>query len=110
MEGHKDPFNRRTYPWGQEDPTLLAHYRALGNLRKQCAALRMGDIRFFHGEDQLLGFTRTLGDRKVNIYVNRSSDPWDIPAGTVLLGHKLHTVSPTGLSLAPMGFCITEVE
>lgn len=110
MEGHKDPFNRRPYPWGREDTGLLAHYRALGALKKQCDALRMGDIRFFQAADRTLGFTRTLGNRQVNIYVNRSSDPWDIPAGPVLFGHKLHTVSPTGLSLAPMGFCITEVK
>ena len=108
MEGYKDPFNRRTYPWGQEDHGLLSHYRALGALRKQCAPLRAGGIRFFRAEDQMLGFTRELHGRTVNVYVNRSSDPWNIPAGAVLLGHKLHTVSPTGLSLAPMGFCITE--
>jgi len=108
MEGHKDPFNRRTYPWGLEDREILAHYRSLGALRKNCEALRTGDIRFFQASDRLLGFSRTLGDRQVNIYINRSSDPWDIPAGTVLLGRNLHTVSPIGLSLAPMGFCITE--
>ena len=30
MEGAKDPFNRRTYPWGKEDPDVLDHFRYLG--------------------------------------------------------------------------------
>ena len=41
-------------------------------------------------------------------YVNRSGDPWDIPAGTILLGHCLQTVAPTWLTLAHHGFCVVE--
>ena len=43
MEGYADPFNRRTYPWGREDEELLAHYRRLGQLRRDNPALR-GDV------------------------------------------------------------------
>lgn len=108
MEGHKDPFNRRTYPWGQEDPELLIHYRALGALRKAQEVLRLGDIRFTHAGDGKLAFTRCYKGRQLKIYVNRSGDPWEIPAGKVLLGHQLQTVAPTWLCLAHMGFCVTE--
>ena len=108
MEGYADPFNRRTYPWGQEDTVLLNHYRALGALRQNTDALRLGDIQFFHALDQKLGFCRSYCGKQLHIYINRSSDPWDIPAETVLFGYKLRAITPTGLSLAPMGFCITE--
>ena len=108
MEGHKDPFNRRTYPWGHEEPTLIAHYKALGAIRKAESVLRLGDIRFFQAGDRRLGFTRELDGRTLKIYVNRNADPWELPAGHVLLGHNLQTVTPDGLTLAPMGFCITE--
>jgi len=40
--------------------------------------------------------------------VNRSGDPWEVPAGKVLYGHNLQTVAPDWLSLSPMGFCIVE--
>ncbi len=110
MEGFKDPFNRRTYPWGKEDSELLTHYRDLGALRKAQASLRLGDIRFFQAFDRKLGFSRSWDGKQVNVYINRSSDPWSIPAGTVLLGRKLRTVAPTWLSLEPMGFCITEAN
>ena len=108
MEGYKDPFNRRTYPWGREDRDLLNHFKRLGQLRKEQEILRLGDIQFFQAEDQKLGFKRSLNGKSLSIYVNRSDDPWDIPAGRVLFGSDLRTVAPDWLTLAPMGFCVVE--
>ena len=108
MEGFEDPFNRRTYPWGREDPELLAHFRRLGQLRKAYDALRLGDIQFFQAEDRRIGFTRRYGGSVLKIYCNRCGDPWDIPAGKILMGHNLQTVAPDWLTLAPKGFCIVE--
>ena len=108
MEGHKDPFNRRTYPWGKEDGLLLEHHRRLGQLRKEQDALRLGDIQFFHAGNGRLGFTRTYGGKTLRIYVNQNNEPWDIPAGKVLFGQNIRTVAPTWLSLNPMGLCIVE--
>ena len=105
LEGYRDPFNRRTYPWGREDQELLAHFKRLGKLRQECEPLRLGDIQFFQAGDQKLGFSRTFDGKQVKIYVNRSSDPWDVPAGTILLAHNMYTVAPDWLTVAPMGFC-----
>ena len=104
IEGHKDPFNRRTYPWGKEDPILLGLYRTLGDLRQQSEALRLGDIRFFQAEEGKVGFIRSYEGKTVKIYVNQSKGNWDIPEGTVLMSHWLN-----GGALAPGGFCIMEV-
>ena len=108
MEGYKDPFNRRPYPWGREDQELLNHHKLLGRLRKEQDALRLGDIDFFHADEQKLGFSRTFGNVRLRIYVNRSDEPWDIPSGPLLYGHNLHNVAPDWLSLGAMGFCITK--
>ena len=108
VEGYKDPFNRRTYPWGREDQELLAHFKRLGKLRKEEEPLRLGDVQFFQAGDQKLGFSRSYGGKQVRIYVNRSGDPWDIPSGKILLGHNMHTVAPDWLTVAPMGFCAVE--
>ena len=110
MEGHKDPFNRRTYPWGREDAQLLAHYRQLGALRKAQEALRLGDIHFFQAADQKLGFSRIYGGKQVSIYINRSNEPWEIPAECLLMGHNCQHLAPNWLSVNPMGFCIMEVS
>jgi len=103
MEGHKDPFNRRTFPWGKEDPILLGLYRTLGNLRKNQSALQLGDIQFFQAGEGKLGFSRSYKGKSVKIYANQSDGYWDIPKGTVLMSHWLK-----GQALASGGFCITE--
>ena len=110
MEGYKDPFNRRPYPWGKEDQALLAHHRQLGKLRKQNEALRLGQIEFFQAGDRKLGFSRSYGSTRLRVYINCGSDPWDIPAAPMLYGHNLHTVAPDWLSVGAMGFCITKEE
>ncbi len=108
MEGYQDPFNRRTYPWGRENQELLAHFRRLGALRKQYIALRNGDISFFQAGDGKLGFCRKATESSLRIYLNRSTDVWEIPGGSLLFAHNLRTVAPNWLSIAPMGFCIVE--
>lgn len=108
MEGYKDPFNRRTYPWGREDREMLNHFKRLGQLRREHKALRLGDIRFLEAEDKHLAFSRTYGDQTVRIYVNRSGDPWDVPAGRVVFGCNLQTMAEDALTLGPKGFCLVE--
>ena len=108
MEGYRDPFNRRTYPWGREDQHLLNHYRRMGQLRRNNPALRLGDIRFFQAEDQRVGFIRSWEGRNLIVYVNRSTDPWDIDPGNVIFGHNLQTIAPDRVTIAPMGFCVVE--
>ncbi len=108
MEGYKDPFNRRSYPWGRENPELLAHYKRLGQLRRQFAALRRGNIRFYQASDSRISFTRSIDGQKLSIYCNRSAAPWDVPSGRILLGHNLHTAAPDWLTLGESGFCIVE--
>ncbi len=108
MEGYRDPFNRRTFPWGREDEELQAHYRLLGALRRDCEPLRLGDIRFFQAGDKHLGYTRCRNGKTVRIYVNRSEDPWAIDAGKLLMGRNIQLASPTATTLAPRGFCILE--
>ena len=82
MEGGKDPFNRRTYPWGEEDRQLLAHFRYLGSLRKQYPALRDGRIRFLHNAGGRIAFSRTGKTGMVECYVNRTDKPWKLENGT----------------------------
>ena len=108
MEGYKDPFNRRTYPWGREDWEMVNHFKRLGKLRKEHPAIRLGDIRFFEAGDKHLGYIRSYQGKTYRVYANRSGDPWDIPAGQVLLGYNLQTVAPDWLTLAPRGFCVVE--
>ena len=108
QEGYKDPFNRRPYPWGQEDPILLEHFKQLGQLRKEQEVLRLGDLHFIEVGDGRLSFTRSFGSKTLRIYINRSDESWDVPGSTLLMGSGAEISAPTWLTLSPMGFCITE--
>ncbi len=107
MQGHKDPFNRRTYPWGREDKTLLDHYRRLGQLRKESLALRLGGIAFTHAAEGRVAFTRSWGGQRLRIYLNCGADTWEIPGGRVFLGEDFARTQE-GLTLEPLGFCALE--
>ncbi len=106
MEGYGDPFCRRPYPWGREDQEIQVHFKRLGHLRKQCEALRLGDIHFFQAGNMQLGFTRSYNGQTVRVYVNRSSDDWEIPVGRILLGCNMRTVARDALVLGHNGYCV----
>lgn len=108
MEGYKDPFNRRTYPWGREDTELVRFFRQLGQLRRDVPALGKGTITFQTAMDKHLAYTRCYEGQKFTIYVNRSGDPWQVSAGKVRMGKNLDTVARDQLILSPHGFCIVE--
>ena len=109
MEGGRDPFNRRPYPWGRENEDILRYFRQLGRLRRDHPAFRLGDIHFFLAKDRHLGFTRSYEGKTYRIYCNRCADAWEIPAGRLIMGFHLQMVTPDSLILAPRGFCVTEV-
>ena len=51
LTGGKDPDDRRTYPWGQEDQSLLDFYRTIARVRHATPALRTGDFRTLSAPD-----------------------------------------------------------
>ncbi len=83
MTGFEDPFNRQTFPWGNEDQDMIAWFSALGSLRKTRQALRSGDIAYLESPPEILAFTRTLQDETLLCLCNNSGYtqsialPWD---------------------------------
>ncbi len=91
MEGYKDPFNRRTYPWGQEDTALLSWYRRLGACRRECPSLAEGELIPVTADAQVVCFARRGADATLVCAVNRSEQPCSVTlapefVGDVLLG------------------------
>lgn len=60
MEGYTDPFNRRTYPWGQEDRDLLETFRKITMWRGKYRVLREGTVGTIMAEEKLYVFRRQL--------------------------------------------------
>ena len=105
MEGYKDPFNRRTYPWGHEDQMLLQHFRQLGHLKK-LPALRWGRTEFLMAEQGKLAFRRSYQGEKITVYINHSAENWELSGDMVLYSKYLTNTAPKRLNLASMGFAI----
>ncbi len=54
MEGYRDPFNRRTYPWGKENKELIAWFAKLGCLRRDWPVLQKGSLLISGQADYLI--------------------------------------------------------
>lgn len=108
MEGHRDPFNRRPYPWGRENPEFMSHFMRLGQLRREQEAFRLGDIHFFVAGDRHIGFTRSYQGKTFRVYCNRSADGWQVSAGKPILGYNLQILAADCLTIGPRGYCIIE--
>ena len=82
VEGYKDPFNRRTYPWGSEDAALVDWYRRLGAVRRRCACLAEGEITPLYANGDALLFARRDGETELLCVVNRGESAATIPLPT----------------------------
>lgn len=60
VEGYRDPLNRRTYPWGQADGSLVAWHRQLITLRKRYPVLRTGDWLSLPVSSDVYGYFRGI--------------------------------------------------
>ena len=75
VEGYKDPFNRATYPWGNEDKDLLKWYQELGKMRGQCSCLIDGDLREFGSTGRTMGYIREDGNDMLLCVFNAADHP-----------------------------------
>lgn len=62
QEGYKDPFNRRTYPWGKEDGSLIDFTAELAAIRKSSSAFVGGILKFIEVTPEHCIFSRTNPD------------------------------------------------
>ncbi len=74
MEGGRDPFNRRTFPWGEENEELLSWVKELSSFRHKTPVFREGKTRFLHTENGALFYERYDNKQSVIIGVNRGSE------------------------------------
>jgi len=81
MEGYEDPFNRRCYPWGNEEHDLLLWYKKIGQIRKNLSVFKEGSYKTIHSDDSVFIFQRVNEKEKVVIGINRSDIPFRIEVG-----------------------------
>ena len=99
MQGWEDPFNRGSYPWGQEDRELMEHYKMLCRLRKDYPILISGDFLPYACSEHVICFERFTESERFWLFVNRGIFEWE----TI-------TINVTGqeesLTLAPLEWSV----
>jgi cyclomaltodextrinase len=103
MFGADDPHCRKPMVWADLEPYAdpaervheeqLEHYQRLIAIRRSCAPLRLGDVRFVYANDDenTLAYLRTLDNEQVLVAINNSDRgrtvriPWDLPDGTAVI-------------------------
>ncbi len=73
VEGFKDPFNRRTYPWGQEDQELLAWYKQVIAVHNRYDIFKTGEWISLPVHDQVYGYIRKISNGK-NVFSQSAQD------------------------------------
>ncbi len=71
LEGGKDPFNRKYFPWGKENTEILEYVRTLGKIRAEHTEFKEGIYELIYAENGVFAFKRD----GVAIAVNISDKP-----------------------------------
>ena len=78
IEGYNDPFNRKTFPWGNEDTELIEWYKKISEIRTNNPIFKQGCYRCLLAKDGVFVFERFNNLEKITIGINRSETPFEI--------------------------------
>lgn len=95
MEGYRDPFNRRTYPWdkmSEEKHSMLEFFREMSTLRKRYPVLRTGYYRTIQANGDVFIFDRTLDENGKDFFGIRQLGPRRIIFALNRNRNQSHTV------------------
>jgi 4-alpha-glucanotransferase len=100
VEGLSDPYNRGTYPWGQENIDLVSWYRKISGIRYSYPVFQKGTFEIFPSENiHVFGFIRKFDTDTALCLFNRFYDQSGIivcygnfNTGTDLITGKLYNL------------------
>ena len=103
VTGWTDPDNRRTYPWGQENQTLIEMHQALTQLRGELPVLKRGSVKALCAGDGLIAYARFDENDVVLVVCNNLDHPQEVslpvrdagvPDGSAI--HRVFTTNVQG--------------
>lgn len=74
LKGGKEPDNRRSYPWGNENKNIIEFYKEIANIRNNENGLKKGDINIYETHSDVFAFERNYENEKVVVLVNVSKE------------------------------------
>lgn len=72
VQGYKDPFNRKCYPWGRENAELISRYQELGKFRRQHDLFADGSFVPVSEKDSCIAYIRKKDEKEIMVIANRN--------------------------------------
>ncbi len=111
VEGYADPYNRGTYPWGQEDVEIMAWYQRVLRMRAEYEVLQTGDFKSFFYAPDVYGFTRVGKDEEITVLINRHrEEAKTLDLSTTLQSSSLVVDLINGDTLSPESFSAVPIS
>lgn len=76
--GFTDPDNRRTYPWGKENKSLLEFHKKAIRIHKENKVLRTGSLEFLHGGNNIVSYARFDKEEAIVVIINHGEAKRDV--------------------------------
>ncbi len=76
--GFTDPDNRRTYPWGKENRSLLEFHKTAIRIHKENPALRTGSLQILYGTNNIVAYARFDHEEVVVVVVNHGCEKSEV--------------------------------
>ena len=73
LEGYRDPLNRGTYPWGNENHELLEWYKTITSIRSKYDVFSTGKWIPIYAEGDVYGFVRRI-ENSMDVFREKSED------------------------------------
>jgi len=83
LEGYKDPFNRRPYPWKNGNSEIREYYKKIGKIRREEELYKDGDFSLIHIDAERLIFAREKSGKLNFTVVNNSESEMKITLSSV---------------------------
>lgn len=118
MEGCKDPFNRKCYPWGKENNDLIEFTQQLSEIRNLTTAFTTGELEILTVNDKQCIFARIdkMTRKAAIVYLNRShiNSRFSLISPLVnqfsnfeiIRGRQADKLNPNEISISPYDYAV----
>ncbi len=101
IEGFRDPFCRRTFPWGKEDKEILSYYRTLGKIRRSESVFIDGNFNAEVLSNGVIAYSREKQNDKILVIASRRDSVFNYPINEIYIDMMTNEKIQENISVLP---------
>ena len=109
LEGYKDPFNRRPYPWKNANEEIREFYKLIGMVRIDNDAYKNGAFELLFMDDERLVFARHGEEKSFLTVINNSDLNMEVELSKKAKAY-ISNIKSNKFSITPLTSEIIEIE